>query len=273
MTRQLVPCPHCAGSGWVKAQPTRRHRGPVIVNGQRFDSSVAALATNLGKFPPSSQEFAPEFEGVLSPGESRRSTLYHQWSTGDVVVSGLIAVVSGSLVGLSSVPICIAAHAKWYWPFIIWTGSTTIMWFVKVTDFFTDDKAVIQSQEQERVAEPAPVVVEPPAAEVVVQVGKSQRRARLKAPKGNHAGLWRYAEALVSGRAAPSYEGGKEVLGAKAYGYTPAEFDAGPGTWRPTAIAAGLLEEDPHKSKGYRVTRSGKRALAVIAERKLGEWG
>ena len=35
----------------------------------------------------------------------------------------------------------------------------------------------------------------------------------------------------------------------------------------------GALEEDPHKSKGYRLTRAGKRAFSVIAERRLGEWG
>jgi hypothetical protein len=144
---------------------------------------------------------------------------------------------------------------------------------LKLKDFFEDDKAVISSQEQERIAEAPPVVVEPPAAEIVINEGKTQHRARLRAPRTNHAGLWQYADALVRETAMPSYEGGKGVFGAKAYGYAPAEFDAGPGTWRPTALTGGIIEPDPHKSKGYRVTPAGKRALAVIAERKLGEWG
>ena len=107
----------------------------------------------------------------------------------------------------------------------------------------------------------------------MIQDGKTQKRAKLRAPRTNHAGLWQYADALVRKTAAPSYEGGKGVLGAKAYGYTPTEFDGRSYAWRPTAIAAGILEEDPHKSKGYRLTGAGRRAMAVIVKRRLGEWG
>ena len=276
---QLVPCSHCNGTGWVRAQNPVRNGTKLIVNGRevpsnstRFETSAAALAPSFGKFPPIEQQLAPIDQGALSPGESRRSTLYHQWSTGDVWVSGLIAIVSGSLVGLSSVPICIAAHVRWYWVPIIWTGTTTIVWVLKAWDFFKDDKAITHHQEQERIPEPAPIVQEPPAVEVVINSGHTQHRAKLRAPRSDYGGLWKYADALVRGTAAPSYGGSKNdggLLGAKAFGYTPAEF----AKWRPTAIQGGILEEDPHKSKGYRLTRAGRRAMARVAEHRLGEWG
>ena len=149
----------------------------------------------------------------------------------------------------------------------------TIMWGLKVKDFFTDDKAVVSSQEQERVAEPAPVVFEPPSTEIVINSGRVQKRAKLKAPQSDHAGLWKYADALVREVAAPSYEGGKNIFGAKAYGYSPQEFDGRSDAWRPVAITGGILEKDPAKSKGYRLTTDGRRALVRVAEHRLGEWG
>jgi len=242
----------------------------------RFDSSVAALPFNPSGFSPSEPEPAPEFAGVLSPGETRSSKVYHQWSLSDIGTSLALAGVSGSLAGLSVIGACILTQLPWKFVPVVWLGTTTIIWFVKSSDFFDNDKAIVSVQNQERVQEPAPVVVEPPAAEIVINSGKSQTRARLRAPRTNHAGLWQYADALLRETAAPSYGGSKNdggILGAKSYGYTPAEFDAGPGTWRPTAIQGGILEPDPHKSKGYRLTRAGRRALAVVVERRLGEWG
>ena len=144
----MIRCETCGGSGWVSAPSGGRRRTKVVLNGQTFETSAAALPFNSGGFSPSRQDAPSDFGGMLSPGETRRSTLYHQWSTGDVWVSGLIAIVSGSLVGLSSVPICIAAHVRWYWPFVIWTGTTTIVWVLKAWDFFTDDKAITHHQEQ-----------------------------------------------------------------------------------------------------------------------------
>ena len=189
------------------------------------------------------------------------------------MVSALIAGVSGTLIGLSAIPVCVAARADWYWVPIVWTGTTTIVWLVKVTDFFNNDKAIASIQKQERVAEAPPVVYNPPAAEIVIQDGKSQKRAKLQAPKSDHTGFWKYADALVRGTAEISIDGGKHLPGAKAYGYTPAEFDGREDAWRPTALTGGIIEDDPEKSRGYRLTKKGRRALAVVAERRLGEWG
>ena len=149
-------------------------------------------------------------------------------------------------------------------------GAMGYLWFKKqLPDLLDDDKLITTTQEQERVAEAPAIIQEAPSAEIVINDGHKQTRAKLQAPRTNHAGLWQYADALVRDVAAPSYEGGKEVLGAKAFGYTPVEFDK----WRPAAITGGILEEDPHKSKGYRLTSAGRRALARVAEHRLGEWG
>ena len=165
MTSQLVPCPHCDGSGWIRAPSTGRRSSSTgrrgrsgYIEKQMFESSVAALSSNWGGGSPSWRAPTPEFKEALSPGEKRRSTLYHQWSTGDVWVSGLIAGVSGLFVGVPGTIICIAARTKWYWPLLIWTVPPVIMWGLKVKDFFVNDKAVISSQEQERRPEPAPIV-------------------------------------------------------------------------------------------------------------------
>lgn len=249
-----------------------RQVGRYAGQGQTFDSSIAAL--DAGSLPFGQQPGS--FDGnVLSPGETRSSTLYHQWSMHDVWVSLALAAVSGGLIGLSSIPICIAAKIKWYWPLVIWTGSTTVVWAVKAIDFFTDDKAVLHSQEQERRQEQPVPVVELPTTEIVIKSedGKVQKRAKLKPPASNPDGLWQYAQALVNKSAAPSYEGGEHVLGAKAFGYIPGEFNGRSDAWRPTAITGGILEKDPHKSKGYRLTTEGKRAMMVVAKRRLGEWG
>ena len=273
---QLVVCEMCGGSGWVKPPSSGRHHsssgrrgqsGPVTR--QMFESSVATLPFNPGQFAPTEQRFDPIDQAPLSPGEERHSTLYHQWSTGDVWVSALIAGMSGVLVGVPGTIICIAAQTEWYWPLLTWTVPPVIMWGFKVVDFFTDDKAIVQHHDQERVAEAPAIIQEAPSAEIVINDGHKQTRAKLQAPRTNYAGLWQYADALVRDVAAPSYEGGKEVLGAKAFGYTPVEFDK----WRPAAITGGILEEDPHKSKGYRLTSAGRRALARVAEHRLGEWG
>jgi hypothetical protein len=151
------------------------------------------------------------------------------------------------------------------------------LWFRdQLPDLLDDDKLITTVHEQDRPVEPAPIIQEPPAVEVIINEGKTQKRAKLSAPTTNHAGLWQYADALLRETAAPSYGGSKKdggLLGAKVYGYTPAEFDGRSNAWRPTAIAGGLLEEDPHKSKGYRLTRPGRRAMAYIVKRRLGEWG
>jgi hypothetical protein len=200
--------------------------------------------------------------------------VWRQWSLSDVVTSLALAAVSGTLVGLLAVPICVALKTKWYWPPIIWLGSTTIVWGIKVIDFFIDRKTVASEQRVDRDQEPTPTIVQPPAAEIVVKSENGQqKRARLLAPTKNHDGLWQYADALVREVAAPSYEGGDHVYGAKAYGYSPQEFDGRSDRWRPTAITGGLLELDPHKSKGYRLTTVGKRAFAQVAEHKLVTYG
>ena len=279
-TIKLTPCPTCGQpmTPQLTAMVRQNEQGKTKPRWQRtrstrFESSVAALPFNPNGFSPSEPEPAPEFAGVLSPGEQRSSKVYHQWSVDDIWVSGLLSVVSGSLVGLSAIPVCMAAQASWYWVPISWLGATTAVWFVKSRDFFDNDKAIVSVQHQERRADPAPIIHESPTTEIVIQDGKTQRRARLHAPQADHGGLWQYADALLRETAAPSYEGGKEVLGAKAFGYTPAEFDGREDAWRPTAITGGILESDPHKSKGYRLTANGRRALAVIAKRRLGEWG
>ena len=285
---QLVPCPTCGQpmgpqvqamvqqAGGKKRQLGVRRR-PSRSNTAHFETTAAPVA--LDQKPswldrkPLLEVGQPEDQSPLSPGEERHSTLYHLWSREDVWVSALIAGVSGVAVGLPGTIICIALKTKWYVPLIIWTVIPTIIWGLKVRDFFKDDKAVISTQDQERVADSAPIIQEPPSAEIVINDGQTQKRAKLRAPRSNHAGLWQYADALVRETAAPSYEGGEHVLGAKAFGYTPAEFDGREDRWRPTAITGGLLERDPHKSKGYRLTRAGKRAFARVAEHRLGEWG
>jgi hypothetical protein len=148
------------------------------------------------------------------------------------------------------------------------------LWFRdQLPDLLDDDKLITTVHEQDRPAEPAPIIQEPPAVEVIINEGKTQKRAKLSAPTTNHAGLWQYADALLRETAAPSLEGGDHVLGAKAFGYTKSEFVERSDSWRPTAIAGGLLEEDPHKSKGYRLTHPGKRAMAYIVREHKGEWG
>lgn len=280
MNRQFVSCTHCHGSGWVKVKSRGRRGRPRSTRGQRFETTATALPFSSGsngfRSRPTEQRLDPIDQATLSPGEKRSSTLYHQWSTGDVWVSVELALISGVLVGLSTVGICIATSLPWKFVPVTWLSTTAIVWGFKVKDFFTDDKAVIHSQEQERRAEPAPIIQESPSVEIVINSDKGQKRPKLYAPCSNHAGLWQYADALVRGIAAPSYggsKGNKGVLGAKAYGYTPAEFDGREDRWRPTAITGGILEKDPHKSKGYRVTEVGKRALAVVVKRRLGEWG
>ena len=277
---RLTPCPTCGQpmGPELTAMVRQNEQGKTRSRRQRtrstrFETTAAALSFNPSGFSPSEPEPAPEFAGVLSPGEERDSTLYHQWSRDDVWVSGLLAVLSGVAIGVPGTIICIAARANWYWPLLTWTVPPVIVWGLKIKDFFDDEKAVVSTQHQERRADPAPIIHESPTTEIVIQDGKTQRRARLHAPQADHGGLWQYADALLRETAAPSYEGGKEVLGAKAFGYTPAEFDGREDAWRPTAITGGILEPDPHKSKGYRLTRAGRRALAVVVERRLGEWG
>jgi hypothetical protein len=261
--------------GKKRRLPTSHRR--VGTRGHRFETTAQSIV--LPQKPKwLQQKSAPAIaESVdhspLSPGEHRLSTVFHQWSLADVATSFALAGVSGALVGLSSVPICVAVRAEWYWPLTIWLGTTTIVWGFRIKDFFIDRKAVVSENKMDRDLEPQAPIVEPPAAEIVINEGKTQKRAKLRAPRSNHVGLWQYADALVRETAAPSYEGGEHVLGAKAFGYTPAEFDGRVDKWRPTAIAAGLLEEDPHKSKGYRLTENGRRAFARVAEHQLGEWG
>ena len=281
---KLVPCPVCGQStpkhvvvSYEQMGTKKRRLKPKRSQTRTFETAAAPIAQAA---PSSWMDRSPVLElgqsedtSPLSPGETRRSTLYHQWSKDDVWVSGLIAVLSGVAVGIPGTIFCIAAKTEWYWPLLTWTVPPVIMWGLKVKDFFDNDRAITSVQIHERPLEPAPIVVEPPSAEVVINSGRTQKRAKLKAPTSDHAGLWSYAEALVCDIAAPSYEGGKNINGAKDYGYTPAEFDKGPGTWRPAAIAGGIIEDDPHKSKGYRLTVDGRRALAVVAEHRLGEWG
>ena len=281
---QLVPCPTCGQpmtpqlAAMVGQKDTKKsQRQPRRRQGRTFETVAAPIAADRGSSwldrAPALELGQSEDASPLSPGETRRSTLYHQWSIGDVWVSFLLAGMSGVAAGVPGTIICIAAKTKWYVPLLIWTVPPVIVWGFRVKDFFDNDKAVVSSQEQERVAEPAPVVFEPPSTEIVINSGRVQKRAKLKAPQSDHAGLWKYADALVREVAAPSYEGGKNIFGAKAYGYSPQEFDGRSDAWRPVAITGGILEKDPAKSKGYRLTTDGRRALARVAEHRLGEWG
>ncbi len=286
----LVPCPTCGQpmapqvAAMVQQAGGKRHRlktkhRRVGTRGHRFETTAQAVALSAQpkwQRPEPKPQIAEPIDGApLAPGEHRKSVVFHQWSLADVGTSLALAAVSGALAGLSVVPICIALKTKWYWPAIIWLGSTTIVWGIKVIDFFDDTKAVTSENQMDRDLEPKAPIVQPPAANIVVKSsnGKAQKRARLQAPASNHAGLWQYADALVRETAALSYEGGRHVNGAQAFGYTPAEFDGRPDAWRPTAITGGLVEPDPHKSKGYRLTDDGRRALEQVARHQLGEWG
>ena len=166
---RLTPCPTCGQpmTPQLTAMVRQNEQGKTKPRWQRtrsmrFESSVAALPFNSSGFSTSEPEPAPEFAGVLSPGEQRSSKVYHQWSVDDIWVSGLLSVVSGSLVGLSAIPICMAAQASWYWVPISWLGATTAVWFVKSRDFFDNDKAIVSVQHQERRADPAPIIHESP---------------------------------------------------------------------------------------------------------------
>ena len=164
---------------------------------------------------------------------------------------------------------------QWFAGVGIWFGATAIAWFVSSRDLLDDDKLIANVQEMIRAPEPVAPIFQPAPVDVVItsQDGKAQQRSRLRPPASDPDGFWKYADALVRETAAPSYEGGEHVNGAKAFGYTPGEFEGRSDSWRPVAIKGGILEEDPHKSKGYRLTVDGRRALAVVAERRLGEWG
>jgi len=214
-------------------------------------------------------------DAPLAPGEKRESKTYRARSLADIWPPLVWSLLSGAFAGIAGCIICAAFRQDWFWAAITWLAATVIAWFVSSKDLLDDDKLIATVQEMVRAPEPKTPIVEAPAAEIVIQSkdGKVQQRARLHAPASNHAGLWQYADALVRNVAAPSYEGGEHVYGAKAYGYTPDEFDGREDRWRPVAIRGGLLEEDPHKSKGYRLTENGRRAFARVAEHKLGEWG
>ena len=256
---------------------TKRHK--VGRNGWAFETTAEALPWQRGaktwQREPVAQIAAPMSDAPLSPGEHRESKTYRQRSLVDVAAPLAWSAVSSALIGVASVPVCVALEAKWFWPVCIWLGSGALAWFIASKDFLDDGKLITSWQTLDRDLEPKAPIVQPPAANIVVSSagGKAQRRARLLAPASNHNGLWQYADALVRETAALSYEGGRHVNGAQAFGYTPAEFDGRPDAWRPTAITGGLVEPDPHKSKGYRLTTAGRRAFERVAEHQLGEWG
>jgi len=264
--------------GSKKRQMSTRRR-KMARGGYAFESTAEALALpQKPKWARSESQAAlpePMSDAPLAPGEKREAKTYRARSLADIWPPLVWSLVSGGLVGIAGGFICTAAQVKWFWPVGIWFGATAIAWFVSSKDLLDDDKLIATVQEMVRAPEPKAPIVEAPAAEIVIQSadGKVQKRAKLHAPASNHAGLWQYADALVRNVAAPSYEGGEHVYGAKAYGYTPDEFDGREDRWRPVAIRGGLLEEDPHKSKGYRLTENGRRALAQVAEHRLGEWG
>lgn len=241
-------------------------------NGWAFESTAQPIA--IERKPkwldrkPLLEIAQPNDGGPLSPGESRTSTLYHQWSLGDVATSFALAGVSGLLAGLSSVPICIAVGAKWYWPLIIWSGSTTIVWGIKVTDFFIDRKAVASENQMDRAPESEPIVTQPQPVnlEFYDRQKKQVDRACLRAPAGNVQGLAEYADALVRGTAMPSMDGGKTTNGARSYGYTEPEFEQ----WRRAAVKARLLASKG-KNQGYGLTERGGAAFARIARLDLRE--
>ena len=258
--------------------PTTRRQ--TASRGTTFETTAQAVAVNSKPFggfqKPLIELGRPLDPSPLSPGESRTSKTYRARSLDDIWPPMIWAGVSGGFVGIAGGLACVAFEWQWFAGVGIWFGATAIAWFVSSRDLLDDDKLIANVQEMIRAPEPVAPIFSPPAAEVVItsRDGKVQKRAKLLPPRTNLAGLWQYADALVRETAAPSYEGGEHVLGAKAFGYTPGEFDGQRGDeWRPVAIKGGILEEDPHKSKGYRLTVDGRRALAVVAERRLGEWG
>ena len=261
----------------VQELPTKRRQ--IGGNDWSFETTAAAIGAERKPFWQDRQpliELGQSNDSApLSPGESRLSKTYRARSLDDIWPPMIWAAVSGGFIGIAGGFACVAFDWPWYAGVGIWFSATTILWFVASKDLLDDDKLIANVQEMTRAAEQVAPIIQPPAAEVVItsRGGKAQKRARLCAPASDPGGLWKYADALVRETAAPSYEGGKSILGAKAFGYTPAEFDGRPDAWRPTAITGGILEEDPHKSKGYRLTEDGRRALAVVAERRLGEWG
>jgi hypothetical protein len=279
----LVPCPTCGQpmgpqvQAMVQQLGGKRRRLPTNhrrtrSNGHRFETTAQAIALPAKpkwQRPQSPTQIAdPLDQSPLSPGEHRVSMVWRQWSLSDVVTSLALAAVSGALVGLLAVVICVALKTEWYWPVGFWLGSTTIVWGIKVIDFFIDRKTVASEQTMDRDQEPTPTIVQSPAVKIRIVDPQTKQigYAELHSPVSNSQGLAEYADALIRGTAMPSMDGGKETNGARAYGYTEPEFEQ----WRKEAVRAHLLESRG-KGQGYKITPRGRRSFERIAELELKE--
>jgi hypothetical protein len=94
-------------------------------------------------------------------------------------------------------------------------------------------------------------------------------RLTLFSPAKHPGNLARYAAALVreeGTRATFSHAGGKNVNGAKVYGYTKREFEE----LERVAAKAGLVERE-HKNQSYDITERGEAVFGRVARRGLSE--
>ena len=269
MGDSISPCPHCGCSILVRLQAVKGGISPKRSAMRSFEFNAQSL---LPAGAPVQGGDVSNVGGSLSPGEKRTSKLYHPWAMGDVWTSLAISGVTGFLIGLTAIPICIGLEAKAVWPPIIGLSMTTITWLIKSTDFFVTEKSVIRSDQSERKPEPAPVIVEPPAVNLEIiekreKGGGRVDRVTLQSPQSDPQGLAEYCAALAQESAFPSWEGGESAPGAKQFGYQESEFNA----WQQAAVKARLLEKIPGRNQGYRVTERGQHAFERIGEQELQE--
>jgi len=265
----ISPCPHCRGAIVVRLIAQQGGIVSKRASVQSFEFDAQSL---LPAGAPVQGGDAPNVGVALSPGEKRTSRLYHRWTIGDVWTALAISGVWGILISLLVAIICIAAKLKAHWPPIAGLGTTTIIWLFKSLDFFIDKKAIVREDDQERIPEPAPVHMEPPAVNLEFyeqrdRGGGRVDRVTLKSPRSNPQGLAEYCAALAQESAFPSWEGGESAPGAKQFGYQENEFNA----WRQAAVKARLLEKIPGRNQGYRVTERGQHAFERIGEQELQE--
>ena len=268
-------CPECQAEleADVNLRKKRGHRPRVTTRRQRraeratrYNSEAVAILPNARPMPD------------LASGESAtiRTPVRAQTVESDWLVPVLQALTTGAFGALlSALPTALIEALPWYTPLAVWSTVAGGAWFLTsksargllmlVEEFTGQDIDGDGEIGNEREEISVNVHDRAPDDHRLAQ----DVRCTLFSPAGKPGNLARYAAALMRDnetRATFSYAGGKQVNGAKFYGYTPAEFTE----IERVAVAAKLAERE-RKNQPYEFTDRGRAVFGRVARRGLSE--
>lgn len=134
----------------------------------------------------------------LEPGESRKVTRYRTRDlVADVITPAFWAVIGGSGIGLTAIPVSVWLRLEWWWPVTIWLGSTTVLFFVSGRNTLHDWSLVSHTEELQRAEPPPAPMLQRTSRTIRAEVTDEHGQRRQFADLPDTYAFWQFSRAVA----------------------------------------------------------------------------